>query len=108
MIPSIIGRRRYFSWHSAPEVVPMQRVGDLSCGSRKRPPGRCPGVLRGVRTGVFTAFLRWRSVRGNQKVLPPLALNHALDCALSRNTTCLLYTSDAADEEDSVDLGGRR
>src|SRR5664280_620292 len=25
-----------------------------------------------------------------------------------RNGTCLLYTSDAADEEDSVDLGGRR
>eukprot|EP00658_Telonema_sp_P-2_P016462 TRINITY_DN16395_c0_g1_i4.p1 TRINITY_DN16395_c0_g1~~TRINITY_DN16395_c0_g1_i4.p1 ORF type:complete len:112 (-),score=18.08 TRINITY_DN16395_c0_g1_i4:65-400(-) len=25
-----------------------------------------------------------------------------------RSTTCLLYTSDAADEEDSVDLGGRR
>src|SRR5664279_441652 len=24
------------------------------------------------------------------------------------STTCLLYTSDAADEEDSVDLGGRR
>src|SRR5665648_754658 len=24
------------------------------------------------------------------------------------NITCLLYTSDAADEEDSVDLGGRR
>ena len=23
-------------------------------------------------------------------------------------TTCLLYTSDAADEEDSVDLGGRQ
>src|SRR5665648_1286709 len=27
----------------------------------------------------------------------------ALDCS-----NCLLYTSDAADEEDSVDLGGRR
>src|SRR5664279_6490982 len=26
----------------------------------------------------------------------------------STSTTCLLYTSDAADEEDSVDLGGRR
>eukprot|EP00658_Telonema_sp_P-2_P083667 TRINITY_DN9123_c0_g1_i1.p1 TRINITY_DN9123_c0_g1~~TRINITY_DN9123_c0_g1_i1.p1 ORF type:complete len:278 (-),score=92.46 TRINITY_DN9123_c0_g1_i1:37-870(-) len=26
----------------------------------------------------------------------------------SRELTCLLYTSDAADEEDSVDLGGRR
>src|SRR5664280_3577085 len=25
-----------------------------------------------------------------------------------RLTSCLLYTSDAADEEDSVDLGGRR
>ena len=24
------------------------------------------------------------------------------------NRSCLLYTSDAADEEDSVDLGGRR
>ena len=27
---------------------------------------------------------------------------------LVKKTTCLLYTSDAADEEDSVDLGGRR
>src|SRR5664280_447811 len=27
---------------------------------------------------------------------------------ISRSITCLLYTSDAADEEDSVDLGGRR
>src|SRR5664280_3295115 len=26
----------------------------------------------------------------------------------ARSTVCLLYTSDAADEEDSVDLGGRR
>ncbi|VDG26364.1 arginine ABC transporter ATP-binding protein ArtP [Lactobacillus sp.] [Lactiplantibacillus mudanjiangensis] len=26
----------------------------------------------------------------------------------SLNLLCLLYTSDAADEEDSVDLGGRR
>src|SRR5665648_1099737 len=27
---------------------------------------------------------------------------------LSQDMDCLLYTSDAADEEDSVDLGGRR
>ena len=27
---------------------------------------------------------------------------------ISKKQTCLLYTSDAADEEDSVDLGGRR
>ena len=26
----------------------------------------------------------------------------------NHNSSCLLYTSDAADEEDSVDLGGRR
>src|SRR5664280_3281355 len=26
----------------------------------------------------------------------------------AKGKTCLLYTSDAADEEDSVDLGGRR
>src|SRR5664279_234230 len=26
----------------------------------------------------------------------------------TRSSDCLLYTSDAADEEDSVDLGGRR
>src|SRR5665648_957438 len=28
--------------------------------------------------------------------------------AIRRSSPCLLYTSDAADEEDSVDLGGRR
>ena len=28
--------------------------------------------------------------------------------AIENNTACLLYTSDAADERSSVDLGGRR
>src|SRR5664279_4003386 len=31
-----------------------------------------------------------------------------ISASLSEGYTCLLYTSDAADEEDSVDLGGRR
>src|SRR5664280_1471051 len=31
-----------------------------------------------------------------------------LICCLPARAVCLLYTSDAADEEDSVDLGGRR
>ena len=35
--------------------------------------------------------------------LPSLSINYV---AMSKD--CLLYTSDAADEEDSVDLGGRR
>eukprot|EP00656_Telonema_subtile_P012636 TRINITY_DN16371_c0_g1_i3.p1 TRINITY_DN16371_c0_g1~~TRINITY_DN16371_c0_g1_i3.p1 ORF type:complete len:110 (-),score=25.15 TRINITY_DN16371_c0_g1_i3:17-346(-) len=30
------------------------------------------------------------------------------DTLLNNVLSCLLYTSDAADEEDSVDLGGRR
>ena len=29
-------------------------------------------------------------------------------CVFSQDFTCLLYTSDAADERSSVDLGGRR
>ena len=29
------------------------------------------------------------------------------DAWKDKNKDCLLYTSDAADEEDSVDLGGR-
>ena len=37
----------------------------------------------------------------------PLKLSTLLN-ATSRVLVCLLYTSDAADEEDSVDLGGRR
>ena len=32
----------------------------------------------------------------------------AMVALIAIGTICLLYTSDAADEEDSVDLGGRR
>ena len=40
----------------------------------------------------------------------PIILNIVLILVLifSKSLGCLLYTSDAADEEDSVDLGGRR
>ena len=34
------------------------------------------------------------------------AIKYSLSIGMTNN--CLLYTSDAADEEDSVDLGGRR
>ena len=34
--------------------------------------------------------------------------NHKAQTNAQYNNNCLLYTSDAADEEDSVDLGGRR
>ena len=45
---------------------------------------------------------------------PPLLLGFEVGIGVgvgssdSIPVTCLLYTSDAADEEDSVDLGGRR
>ena len=38
----------------------------------------------------------------------PLALSCSLTCGRKPCTSCLLYTSDAADERSSVDLGGRR
>src|SRR5678815_3421144 len=49
------------------------------------------------------------------KVVRPLGILHreqhmakACDVQLARVNDCLLYTSDAADERSSVDLGGRR
>src|SRR5664280_3712602 len=42
-------------------------------------------------------------------LLPAGSGARAAPCAgITRIRFCLLYTSDAADEEDSVDLGGRR
>eukprot|EP00656_Telonema_subtile_P014992 TRINITY_DN17772_c0_g1_i2.p1 TRINITY_DN17772_c0_g1~~TRINITY_DN17772_c0_g1_i2.p1 ORF type:complete len:379 (+),score=91.90 TRINITY_DN17772_c0_g1_i2:69-1205(+) len=45
----------------------------------------------------------------SNEALAQLARDHAILTELSKPfCPCLLYTSDAADEEDSVDLGGRR
>src|SRR5665648_1254303 len=46
------------------------------------------------------------NVHGPFGLLQPIA--DAMKLLLKEDITCLLYTSDAADEEDSVDLGGRR
>ena len=42
--------------------------------------------------------------------VPPSAIRHVVLIDLKETTDipCLLYTSDAADERSSVDLGGRR
>ena len=37
-----------------------------------------------------------------------IKLRSGLMADAAKGSICLLYTSDAADEEDSVDLGGRR
>eukprot|EP00658_Telonema_sp_P-2_P081632 TRINITY_DN8428_c0_g1_i1.p1 TRINITY_DN8428_c0_g1~~TRINITY_DN8428_c0_g1_i1.p1 ORF type:complete len:421 (+),score=80.09 TRINITY_DN8428_c0_g1_i1:150-1265(+) len=55
---------------------------------------------------------RWQHQHNNTSSPSPssalLLSNHLSSQLLSHFSTCLLYTSDAADEEDSVDLGGRR
>eukprot|EP00656_Telonema_subtile_P046975 TRINITY_DN5369_c0_g1_i1.p1 TRINITY_DN5369_c0_g1~~TRINITY_DN5369_c0_g1_i1.p1 ORF type:complete len:390 (+),score=42.28 TRINITY_DN5369_c0_g1_i1:131-1300(+) len=52
---------------------------------------------------------------GTTAVTPGISVRYKHECTpddtychTQRASTCLLYTSDAADEEDSVDLGGRR
>src|SRR5664280_2519538 len=47
----------------------------------------------------------------NLRAVPTMNYHSSLsahDNSPSQSRNCLLYTSDAADEEDSVDLGGRR
>eukprot|EP00658_Telonema_sp_P-2_P008053 TRINITY_DN13012_c0_g1_i1.p1 TRINITY_DN13012_c0_g1~~TRINITY_DN13012_c0_g1_i1.p1 ORF type:complete len:109 (-),score=17.43 TRINITY_DN13012_c0_g1_i1:65-391(-) len=55
-------------------------------------------------TSIVTGFSRYclKRLLNRTMVAPSTTLWSAL------HETCLLYTSDAADEEDSVDLGGRR
>ena len=42
------------------------------------------------------------------KVTKKLPMTAKMKRAMAVYIVCLLYTSDAADEEDSVDFGGRR
>src|SRR5674536_403079 len=49
-----------------------------------------------------------RLVRQEVTIAEAAAAEHVDRSTIMRIRTCLLYTSDAADEEDSVDLGGRR
>src|SRR5678816_3317198 len=41
-------------------------------------------------------------------LMPSLLIAAGMWCTVASIYTCLLYTSDAADERSSVDLGGRR
>src|SRR5664280_206781 len=68
---------------------------------------RCAARSRSPETRSITSITRWKRSRSlsitmsNGVVVVPSSL-------YPRTWICLLYTSDAADEEDSVDLGGRR
>ena len=61
----------------------------------------CGYGLHTWRDGVH-CYLAGLGVNGGGEVIVPEGMRAV------KTSTCLLYTSDAADEEDSVDLGGRR
>ena len=54
---------------------------------------------------LYKASLQWLGVDNPNRFK---LLTVAFDDASEANSPCLLYTSDAADERSSVDLGGRR
>ena len=73
-----------------------------------------------MQQSLWQVFAYWLCLplgcyRSNSQVVYPLqafllaymAYYQSVD-RVANHTLCLLYTSDAADEEDSVDLGGRR
>ena len=52
--------------------------------------------------------LSQRSDETSQTARSPEVVGPRVDHHINRDDPCLLYTSDAADERSSVDLGGRR
>eukprot|EP00656_Telonema_subtile_P047371 TRINITY_DN54346_c0_g1_i1.p1 TRINITY_DN54346_c0_g1~~TRINITY_DN54346_c0_g1_i1.p1 ORF type:complete len:102 (+),score=24.48 TRINITY_DN54346_c0_g1_i1:98-403(+) len=65
-----------------------------------------------VQMGVLQLIVQWlkHSNAGDFQILCNCleGIENILQCEFGPSCACLLYTSDAADEEDSVDLGGRR
>src|SRR5678815_3511027 len=65
------------------------------------------------RSGCMETVLRAGTIlmlmiRYRESLEPPNTTKPILRYLTSATITCLLYTSDAADERSSVDLGGRR
>ena len=63
------------------------------------------GVILGANIGTTVTS---QLVSFNLSEVAPVFLMAGVIMVLFMNNPCLLYTSDAADEEDSVDLGDRR
>eukprot|EP00828_Plagiopyla_frontata_P003826 TRINITY_DN1126_c0_g1_i7.p4 TRINITY_DN1126_c0_g1~~TRINITY_DN1126_c0_g1_i7.p4 ORF type:complete len:117 (+),score=18.18 TRINITY_DN1126_c0_g1_i7:153-503(+) len=47
-------------------------------------------------------------IKAKEAIKEDIIIKDIIEEAIKEDIICLLYTSDAADEEDSVDLGGRR
>src|SRR5665648_163576 len=79
-----------------PEECPVITYNAERCGASFKYRNRLNQQLRDCSRYCFQNSPVWLS-----------SLLHDLH-DLAQHERCLLYTSDAADEEDSVDLGGRR
>src|SRR5665648_782305 len=91
-------------------------IGDVTCIGVSEG----PGSFTGIRIGVSTARALSQALNIQIISVPTLKtfvynIDHykgiicpIFDARRNQVYSCLLYTSDAADEEDSVDLGGRR
>src|SRR5664279_3082649 len=84
-----------------------------SDGSGSATPSPSRLRLASARTNTGTDIQNWTSKMGcrfGSTCLPSSLQGETpmeRDMTLKSDCRCLLYTSDAADEEDSVDLGGR-
>src|SRR5665648_194278 len=79
-------------------------VREARAGAGPRAGGRARLSAHGPRGRVAAGHVPQPAPQGAELVL----LEDGVDALHGQHVACLLYTSDAADEEDSVDLGGRR
>src|SRR5665648_1276176 len=94
----IVGRRGKILGYTFMEQFVCGTMEDIVIHSERFPESYNEGLMKVSETRINTA-----------QVANGCVFNCNEPCHFTNKlTTCLLYTSDAADEEDSVDLGGRR
>eukprot|EP00658_Telonema_sp_P-2_P036053 TRINITY_DN26138_c0_g1_i3.p1 TRINITY_DN26138_c0_g1~~TRINITY_DN26138_c0_g1_i3.p1 ORF type:complete len:155 (-),score=9.77 TRINITY_DN26138_c0_g1_i3:51-515(-) len=96
---------RLLGWSPGFPFVPTTRFG-LGVIQLTPIAELAPALYKGLaRSHVFLGALSTPSTKALKELLTHSCFGAHLDMEIR---ACLLYTSDAADEEDSVDLGGRR
>src|SRR5664280_3503189 len=79
-----------------------------ACHAAGRPDAPAYPTRLAQRANLPYATQWFRHCRGARNLSPIGSISCAIHRPMAHYEPCLLYTSDAADEEDSVDLGGRR